>query len=95
MKLSANGARLVSALVRNSVAALSLSALVAGVASIPTAATAATGCGPCPKGYICAFKDAEGPGDQVVCKKPILVPDCTDPLCGITNKKGPQSLRAK
>ena len=51
MKLSANVARLVSALVRNSVAALSLSALVAGAASISTAATAAEGCKrPCPKG---------------------------------------------
>ena len=95
MKLSANIARLVSALVRNSVAALSLSTLVAGGASISTAATAATGCPPCPKGWICAYKDAEGPGDQVVCKKPIIIPDCKDSLCGISNTKGPQSLRAK
>lgn len=96
MKLSANIARLVSASIRNSVAALSLTALAAGAASISTTATAAEGCNPpCPKGQVCAFKDARGGGGAVVCKTPIIVPNCTDPLCGISNTKGPQSLRAK
>ena len=26
----------------------------------------------------------------MVCKTPIIVPDCTDPLCGISNTKGPK-----
>ena len=96
MKLSANMARLVSALIRNPVTALKLTALVVGAASISTAATAAEGCDPpCPKGQICAFKDARGGGGATVCKTPILVPDCNDPLCGLKNTKGPSSLRAK
>jgi hypothetical protein len=96
MKLSATIARPVSALIRNPFSALTLSALVAGTASISTTATAAEGCNPpCPKGQVCAFKDARGGGGEVVCKTPITY-DCpnNDPLCGAKNK-GPSSLRAK
>ena len=97
MKLSTNGARLVPASIRNSVAAITLAALAAGAALTSTAATAAEGCDPpCPKGQVCAFKDARGGNGAVVCKTPITI-DCpnNDPLCGAKNTKGPSSLRAK
>jgi hypothetical protein len=76
--------------------ALTFSALVAGAALISTAVTAAEGCNPpCPKGQVCAFKNAKGGHGEVVCKTPITY-DCpnNDPLCG-ANPKAPMSLRAK
>ena len=97
MKLSANVACLVPALIRNPVTALTFSALVAGTALISTAATAAENCDPpCPKGQVCAFKNAKGGHGETVCKTPITY-DCpnNDPLCGLKNTKGPSSLRAK
>jgi hypothetical protein len=74
-----------------------LSTFVTAAALIVTAASAAEGCNPpCPKGYVCAFKDANGGNGETVCKKPILVPDCTDPLCGLDNgRKRPGSFQAK
>jgi hypothetical protein len=95
MKLSANIARLVSALVRNPVTALKFAALVAGVALISTHVTAAEGCDPpCPKGQVCAFKDARGGNGATVCKTPITI-ECHDPLCGLKHTNGPTSLRVK
>ena len=99
MKLSANMARLIPALIQNPVPALTYSALVAAAAliSTSTAATAAEVCNPpCPKGQVCAFKDARGGNGETVCKTPITI-DCpnNDPLCGAKNTKGPGSLRAK
>jgi hypothetical protein len=97
MKLSANRLRLVPALIRKPAAALAFSILVAGVVSISSAATAAEGCDPpCPKGQVCAFKDAKGGHGETVCKTPITI-DCpnNDPLCGIKHTKGPTSLRAR
>ena len=97
MMLSANMACLVPALIRNVATALTFSALVAGGASISTIAAAAEGCNPpCPKGQVCAFKNAKGGHGETVCKTPITY-DCpnNDPLCGANNTKGPTSLRAK
>lgn len=96
MKLSANMARLVSALIRTPVTALKLSGLVAGAALISTTATAAAICDPpCPKGQVCAFKDARGGNGATVCKTPITIECTNNPLCGLKNAKGPSSLRAK
>jgi hypothetical protein len=98
MKLSANIARLVSALVRNPVTALKFTALVAGAALISAHATAAEGCDPpCPKGQVCAFKDARGGNGATVCKTPIRIecPNNDDPLCGLKHTNGPTSLRVR
>jgi len=97
MKLSANMACVLPALIRNSITALTLATLVAGAASMSTAATAAEGCDPrCPAGQVCAFKNARGGNGEMVCKTPIIINCPTDdPLCGLKNKKGPSSLRIK
>ena len=66
-------------LLANLALAVSASVLIA------TAATAAPTCTPaCPKGQVCAWKDANGGGGQTVCKTPIILPNCgNDPLCGL------------
>ncbi|NPU13498.1 hypothetical protein HL666_22270 [Bradyrhizobium sp. 83002] len=98
MKLLAKMNCRVPALIRNPVTAFTLAALVAGAASASTAARAAEGCNPpCPKGQVCAFKDARGGNGETVCKTPIKIecPNNNDPLCGLKNTTGPSSLRAK
>jgi len=97
MKLPAYIARLVPASIRNSVTALTLATLAAAAASISTAATAAEACDPpCPKGQVCAFKNARGGNGEMVCKTPIIINCPTDdPLCGLKNRTGPSSLRVR
>ncbi|MGJ5175805.1 hypothetical protein ACQR16_17890 [Bradyrhizobium oligotrophicum] len=97
MKLSAKMTCLVPALLRIPITAFTFAILVTGLASMSTAATAAEGCDPpCPKGQVCAFKNARGGNGETVCKTPITI-DCpnNDPLCGLKKPKGPSSLRVR
>jgi hypothetical protein len=92
----AKTARVFSALILNPVGAFKLSILVAGTILVSTAAPAAEVCNPpCPKGQVCAFKDAKGGGGATVCKTPITIECTNDPLCGLKGRKRPgSSLRA-
>lgn len=83
---------------RRSTLIVAASAALVGMSAALTLSVpgrAAEGCNPpCPKGQVCAFKDARGGKGAVVCKTPIKI-DCptNDPLCGADNKRK-RSLKA-